>query len=238
MNAPQSHELRMLESRDGSENANLVGVLEFGLKSDHVEQRPQPIVLAKLHHRIRFLRSMRIGQTKWLHRSVAQSLAPAFGHHLNRQAPVEVRCFFPRVKRRLVARNQCVDKRVVVRARQRTVDVVRAGAAGTGFVVARLKPGNRHIDAVAIHDWRNGIEERERILACSQADGLRERWRRKRTCRDDDVVPIGWRNANLLAPQRDQRVTFNRFHHGRSKMRHGQPRALRRRALGWHRRPA
>ena len=104
---------------------------------------------------------MRIGQAEWLHRAVAQRLAAALGHHFDRQAAVEIRRRrLEIVERDFVAGEQRVDEGVVLFARQRTIDVVGAGAAGAGLVVARLKPGDIEIDRVAVNDRRDSVEER------------------------------------------------------------------------------
>ena len=92
-------------------------------------------------------------------------LAPALGHHLDRQAAVEIGRALPFVERDLVAGDQRVDEGVVLLARERAVDVVGAGAAGTFLVVARLEPGDAEVDGVAMHDRRDGVEEGERVRA-------------------------------------------------------------------------
>ena len=82
----------------------LLAVLELGLEADHVVERAEPIVLAQLHDRIGLvLRGMRIGESERLHRPVPQRLAAALGHHLDRQAAVEIGGCLPVVKADLVA---------------------------------------------------------------------------------------------------------------------------------------
>ena len=66
-------------------------MLQLGLEADHVEQRAERIVLPQLHDRMGFhQRIVRVGQADRLHRPVAQGLAAALGHHLDRQAAVEI----------------------------------------------------------------------------------------------------------------------------------------------------
>ena len=76
----------------------------------------------------------------------------------------------------LVAGDQRVDEGVILLARQRAIDVVGAGAAGPGLVVARLEPGLVEIDRVAMHDRGDGVEKGERVFAGE----LRGCWRRDR----------------------------------------------------------
>ncbi len=103
---------------------------------------------------------MRIGEAERLHRTVTQGLAPALGHDFDRQATVEIRRrYFEIVECNFVAGEQRIDEGVILRMRQRTIDVIRAGAAGAGFIVARLKPRHIEVDRVAVNDRRNGVEE-------------------------------------------------------------------------------
>ena len=74
------------------------------------------------------------------------------------------------MERDLVAGEQRIDEGVVLLARERAIDVVGAGAAGPGLVVARLEPGLAEIDRVAMHDRRDGVEKGElrlRRSACA-----------------------------------------------------------------------
>ena len=112
-----------------------------------LNRRAELVVLAQLHDGIGLLLGLvRIGQPERLHRAVAQGLDAALGHHFDRQAAVEIGRRFPFVKRRLVAGDQRLDEGLILFARQRAIDVVGAGAAGTGLVVARLEPRDIHID--------------------------------------------------------------------------------------------
>ena len=90
--AAEPRELGFAEAGYGPKNPHLLGMLELGLETDHVEQAAKLVVLAKLHHSVGFnLAPLRIGQAEWLHRAVAQRLAAALGHHFDRQAAVEIR---------------------------------------------------------------------------------------------------------------------------------------------------
>ena len=111
---------------------DLLAVFELGLEADHVEQRAEPIVLPQLHDRVRLLRRLvRIGQPDRLHRPVAQRLATALRHHLDRQAAVEIGGRgLPFVECDLVGRAQRIDERLVAGAVERAVDVIGARAAG------------------------------------------------------------------------------------------------------------
>src|SRR4029079_6027035 len=52
VNPAKPRELGLLQSRNGAEDAHLLGMLELGLEADHVEQGPELVVLAQLHDRI------------------------------------------------------------------------------------------------------------------------------------------------------------------------------------------
>ena len=102
MQAAEAGEFGVLQARDGAEDAHLLAVLQLGLEADHVEQRAELVVLAQLHHRVGlYVGRVRIGEAERLHRPVAQRFAAALGHHLDRQAAVEIgRRGFPVVERR------------------------------------------------------------------------------------------------------------------------------------------
>src|SRR6516164_5565732 len=103
---------------------------------------------------------MLIGQAEWLHRPVPQSLAPALRHHLDWQATVEIgRGRFEIVERGFVGGKQRIDEALVIRLRQRTIDVVSAGSRRTALVIAGLKPSDLHIDGIAIDDRRDSVEK-------------------------------------------------------------------------------
>jgi hypothetical protein len=102
---------------------------------------------------------------------------------------------------------QRLDKRPVLSLIQGAIDVVGAGAGRAGLVVAGLQPGDLEVDAVAIHDRRDRIEERERVLAGYAPDRLRELGRGQRAGRDDRVaggrIGEGW---HRLAADLDQHL--------------------------------
>ena len=110
------------------------------------------------------------------------------------------------MKHGLVAGEQRVDEGVILLARQRAVDVVGARAAGAGLVVARLEPGLLEIDAVAMHDRRDGVEKGQRVFAGERADAGGEIGRGERAGGDDDAVPFVRRHGDFAARQRDERM--------------------------------
>ncbi len=142
---------------------------------------------------------------------MAQGFAAALGHDFDRQAAVEIgRRRLEIVECGFLARKQRIDEGVVLRARQRAIDVIGAGAARPDLVVARLKPDDVEIDRVAVHDRRNGVEEGERVFAGQPAQRVGERRRRQRAGGDDDVVPLARRFENFLAADVDERLAFER----------------------------
>src|SRR6185312_13571574 len=215
MQAAESCELCSFEAGNRAENAYLLAVFQLGLESDHVEQRAEFVVLAKLHDRVRLhVRPMRIGQPERLHRPVPQRLRAALRHHLDWQATVEIgRRGFPLVERGFLSRDQGFDEGVILLAAERTVDVVRAGAAGPGLVVARLKPGGVEIDRLAMNDWGDRVKKSERFLAAQFSHRGGEIGRCERAGRDNDAVPFGGRDCHFLARDGDQRMRGERAGH-------------------------
>ena len=104
MEAAEPRELGMLEPGNGAEDAHLLGMFQLGLEADHVPQRAERIVLPQLHHGVRPLGAMRVGEADRLHRTMRQRLAAALRHHLDGQAALEIgrRCF-PILERGLLA---------------------------------------------------------------------------------------------------------------------------------------
>ena len=140
----------------------------------------------------------------------------ALGHDLDRQAAVEIgRRGFPILEIGLVAGDQRIEEGVVLRLVHRAVDVVGAVAAGPDLVVARLEPGDVHVDRVEIDDRCDGVEEGERVGAGQSADRLGKAWRGEGAGGDDDIVPFGRRQAvDLAAVDGDERVILERLGDG------------------------
>ena len=105
MQAAQPRELGPLQPRDQPEHPDLLGMLQLGLKSDHVVERSQGVVLPQLNHRMRPSPRPGVGQAHRFHRPEAQRLRPALGHHLDRQAALEIgRAQLPILEAALVGR--------------------------------------------------------------------------------------------------------------------------------------
>src|SRR5205085_10283787 len=111
LQSSEPDEYGMLEPRNGAEDALLRTVFQFGLETDHIVERAELVVLAKLHDGVGFCqRIMRVGEPYRLHWPVTQRLAAALGHDLDRQAAVEIgRVGFPLLEVGLLTRDQGVD---------------------------------------------------------------------------------------------------------------------------------
>ena len=200
MEAAEPGELRLGQAGDHAEDVGLDGVAQAGLEADHVVERAQRIVLAELDDGMGLDRRVaRIGEPDRLHRPVAQRFAAALGHHLDRQAAVEIGDPLPVVVLVRLAGKKRIDEGVVFGLVHGAVDVVGAAAAGAGLVVARLEPGDVHVDRIEMDDGRDGIEEGERLLAGEIADGLCQRSGGERAGGDDHTVPVRRRQARDLA---------------------------------------
>ena len=90
MHLAEACKLRLLQPGDHSEYAPLLGVLEVGLESDHVEERAGQVVLAELDDRIRPPSGPWVRQTNWTHGAERESIVPAAGKHFDGQAALEV----------------------------------------------------------------------------------------------------------------------------------------------------
>ena len=167
MQSAEADEFGMREPRNGAENALLWTVFQFGLETDHIVERAELVVLAKLHDGVGFCqRIMRVGEPYRLHWPVTQRLAAALGHDLDRQAAVEIGGVgFPFLEVGLLTRDQGVHESIVLLLGQRTIDVVGARATRAKLVVARLKPRHRHVDRILVDDRGNRIEFGERVSA-------------------------------------------------------------------------
>ena len=199
--AAQAREHGPLQARDGPEDLALRAVLQLGLEADHVPQGRQRIVLAQLRDRVGLVgRAMGVGQAHRLHRPVAQRLAAALGHHLDRQAPVEIGDGLPVLELALRPGQQGVDEGLVLRARHGAVDVGRGVAARPFLVIARLLPGDAHVDALGMDDLRDGVEERQLVLAGEAEDRLAEGRGGEGAGGHDHALPLGGRRPGDLAP--------------------------------------
>ncbi len=91
MEAAEAGELRVLQTRDHAEDIGLDGVAKPRLEADHVVERAERIILPELDDRVGLLVWLvPVGKADRLHRPVSEGLGPAFGHHLDRQAALEI----------------------------------------------------------------------------------------------------------------------------------------------------
>ena len=147
---------------------------------------------------------------------MTQGLAAALRHHLDGQAAVKIGgVLFPLLEVGLVAFEQLVDEGVVFFFRERTIYVIRAGAARSRLVVAGLEPGLVHVNRVEIDDRRNGVEEGQLILTSEGQHCFRQRGRSEGAGGDDDAAPVLRRQArDLAALNGDQRLGLKGLFHG------------------------
>jgi len=212
----EARELGVLQPGDLPENLGLHAVFHLGLEADHVPQRAQRIILPELHDGVRLHRRVvRVGEADRLHRPEPQRFTTALGHHLDGQTAVEVGHLLPVLEFVQRCCNQRIDERVVLPLVHWAVEVISAGAPRTCLIVARLCPDDRQVDAVVMDDRRDGVEEGEGVLAGQPADRLSERRRREGARRDDDILPVGRRQArDLLAGNGDVGMGLKRPRHG------------------------
>ena len=159
--------------------AALLAVFQLGLEADHVEQRAERVVLAELHDGVGLHR--RAG-ADWSGRP-ASSGRGAASRGRARPSPRSAgsrrnrACRLPLLELGLVSPASSASMKASYCASvQRAVDVVGAGAARARLVVARLEPGDVHVDGIR--------------------DGRSARWRRRRRAR---VSPVSPRTASASA---------------------------------------
>ena len=187
MQAAEPREFGVLKPGNRAEYPDLLAMPELCLKPHHVEQGAQLVVLPQLNHGVGlFVALVGVGQPHGLHRAMAQRFDAAFGHDFDGEATVEIRDVFPVFEGGFFASDQRLHKREIPVAIEGAIEVVAAVAARSDFVVAGLKPGFVHIDAVAVNDRSDGVEEGKGAFACEPGDRLREVGRGQRT-RGDDV---------------------------------------------------
>src|SRR5262249_41312161 len=97
MDRAETEELRVLQSRDHPEYAALFTGAEPRLETDEVPHLASLIFAPKLQHGVRPFTCARIAETNRLHRSEAERIVAAGGHHFDRQAAFEVRDVLPLV---------------------------------------------------------------------------------------------------------------------------------------------
>ncbi len=207
MQPAQPRELGILKPRDHAEYAHLFGMLQLGLETDDVPQRPQRIILAQLDYRIGPTPSLWVIQPHRLHRSETQRIDTAFGHDLDRHAALEIgRVGLPLLERGLVASNQRgVESEIFVLV-HRTVDVVRAA-----LVPACGAPADVHVDAVVVDDRGERVEEGEAVFPRLRTDGLGEQGGSQRASRDDRGTVR--QHVDPFAHKRDVRMVGDRIGH-------------------------
>ena len=144
----------MRERRDHLEDPLLLGVREPRLEADQVVRGAVAVLGPQLHDRVRALPGARIAQADRPHRPErAASSGAALGHHLDRQAALEVARLLEVVRRDLAARATAATNASYSRLVERAVDVV----ADAG--VAALRVGS----LVAIPARRRGTRASQSI---------------------------------------------------------------------------
>src|SRR5690242_1946561 len=93
------------------------------LKADEVPHATRAILLTKLHDGIRIAPGARITEPDRLERTEAERVAPSARHLLDRHAPLEVRRFIELVAVMLIGLDQRIDERLVLLAREWTVEI-------------------------------------------------------------------------------------------------------------------
>ena len=195
---PESNELRALEPWNRAEDALLLGNLELRLEPDEVVVLAREIVLAQLHDGPRDLPGAGVGKTHGLHRPVAERLGPAFGHHLDRQAALEVDPLLEVLHRHRLGGEQRHDERLVLRAIERRIPVILAAS----LAVAREGVHLREVERGRGYDRRDRIVEVQ-VTGPEQLSDRRVERRRRQRSRGEDDVAVGRNCARLLADELD-----------------------------------
>src|SRR5258706_4106121 len=162
MNAPIPEKFRVLEARNGPEDALLRPGFEPRLKTNQVPHLRGSIFLPQLHHGVWLTpgASPGINQSNWLHGPKPEGLGSPLGHLLDGKAPLEVRDLIELVAGHvLLAGDQLGDEGFVLWLRERRVPVVVSPA----LAVARGPEQTAVVERVGRDDRRDCVEERERF---------------------------------------------------------------------------
>jgi len=164
----------IFKPRDHPQHLCLGPVFHLGLEADDIIQCAQLVIAAQLHHGIGFIVGiMGVGQADGLHRAKAQRFASAFGHHLDREAAVEIARRLAFLEFGFIRGQQRVDERLVLVLGHRAVEVGCTLFLGLALVIARLHPRFAHIDAVVVDDRRDRVEKGQCLGTGFGSNGLR-----------------------------------------------------------------
>jgi hypothetical protein len=121
------------------------------LKSNDVPHTSGPVLHPKLRDGVGFSSGARISETNRFHRTEAKRVSPATRDLLGRHASLEVRHLVELVAVVLIRRDECVEKRLVLLARERAVEIRATFAcfAERFLVVARRLEDDRVVDRLA-----------------------------------------------------------------------------------------
>ncbi len=136
---------------------------------------------------------MGVGEAHRLHRAKAQRFAAAFGHHLDRQAAVEIPRRLALMELGLLGRQQRVDEGLVLGLGHRAIHVGGLFLDRLALVIARLHPGDGHVDALGIDDGGDGVEEGEALGAGLGPDRLCQSAGGEGAGGDDPMAILGQR---------------------------------------------
>jgi len=140
------------------------------------------VFLTQLHHCVRLLAHARIDQSHRLERPVAQRIVAAARHDLDRHAALKYRQILlgfavKFLECRLLCRDKCPIKGVVLLARHGAIDIVCVS-----LIVAGGEKRNVHIDAFRIHDGRGSVEKVQsaaaKLVANIVGHGVAGQWAR------------------------------------------------------------
>ncbi len=187
MDGAEAQELRIREAGNHAEDALLLGNAKPRLEPDEIPHPAGAIFLPELRDGVRLTARPRVAQPHGLERAEAEHIAPALCHHFHRETPLEVRHLVEVVPPVLIRRQQRVDERLVLLARERAIDVrALVGATLDRLLsVPRRPEHDRLVDRVVRDDGRDRVEEGEPVDAEARADGLGEGVGRERTGGDD-----------------------------------------------------
>ena len=195
----------IFEAGDHAKDAHLLGVLELGLKANHVPKCTQRIVLAQLNDGIGPAPSFGIIKPDRLHWAITQRINPALRHDFNRHTAIEIgRVGFPFLKFGFFASDECSVERKILLLIHWAVDIV----LGVTLIPAAGHPCDIHIDRLMIGNWCERIEKGECIFAsfCRYSFGKCSAC--QRPC-GNDCGAIG-QSVNTFTDKRDIGMRGNR----------------------------
>ena len=181
-----TRELGLLQTRDHTEHALLLGERQVGLETHQVIAFPVSILGTQLQRGPRAPARGGIGQTDGLERAEARRIGAFAGDLLDRLAGLEQIARLEFAADHAIGTNQLLDERLVFFARKRRVQVIAHLPAR--ILVAALAEQLAHVQRIGHDDRRRRVVERHMVRPRDLGKRFRQSIGGQRTGRQDDGI--------------------------------------------------